>query len=572
MTYRTSIKCFSAIVLVPVCLALFLAGMAFGEDYFLRAGVKLIPARTFNNPAPITMWGFGRCYGSSASVAFAIHSSAFVNCSSVRVPGPTLTATVGNTLNITVLNDLVKDQNGNAARYYEPVSLVIPGLTKGPTQPMVPSWMIPPTKPHGPNNWSGVPFVTGSRPTPANPANQNDPAYSYRVRSFDVETPPDGLTTTTYTWDAFNTTTLAGNVKEGTYLYQSGTHPAVQVQMGLYGPLIVYPGTGPGTVSAVPATVNTTNLQPINPGRPAIPYNTEAVLLYSEIDPALHDAIATGHYGPVPPLVNPPANWMTSTANYTPRYFLINGKPYSGNSPVIPAGDLGQTVLLRFLNAGLQTIVPTLQDTFNIIQTMPTPPTNQPVKLPYMTVLAEDGYPVPWLKQQYSLMLPAGKTMDAVITTTPTVGTTTSPGANIAIYDRRLGLTNTPMTPGGQLIYLNVGHGPNGLVGVPAINVFPTFANFGPIQLYRPAQQIVTIKNNGLQTLMVSNAAPTGPNAKEFQTNTNAALGPIPPGKSASITVYFLPTEKGAKSATLHIISNDPNQGAIDIPLYAVGL
>ncbi|HEY6872687.1 MAG TPA: choice-of-anchor D domain-containing protein [Geobacteraceae bacterium] len=533
MTYRTFIKCFSTLVLVPVSLTVSLAGVAIGKDYFLKAGVTVIPTRTFNNPKPITMWGFASCTDGT-----------FTNCSSARVPGPTLTVTQGDQLRITVQNSL----NG---LYQEPVSLMIPGLIKGLSQPMAPVWMIPPKKPQGPN-WPGAPVANGSRPTPANPADQNDPAYRYRVRSFDMETAVGA--TQTYVWDAFNATTGAG-VKEGTYLYQSGTHPAVQVQMGLFGPLIVYPPTGFGSAYAAPAT-------PGNPGHPATVYNAEAVLLYSEIDPALHDAIATGHYGPNPPLLNPPPNWMTSTVNYTPRFFLINGKPYSTNSPVIPAGSLGQTVLLRFLNAGLATKVPTLQDTFNIIQT---PPSN----LPYMTLLAEDGYPVSWLKQQYSLLLPAGKTMDAVITTTTTVSTGAT-GANIALYDRRLNLTNSSVTPGGQLTYLNVG-------GVPAVNVFPTFVNFGSVQLFRPVQQTVTIKNNGLSALLAVNAAPACPpaapactDAAEFQTNT--ILSTIDPGKSAAITVYFMPTTKGPKNAVLHIASSDPNQPTIDIPLYAVGM
>jgi hypothetical protein len=82
---------------------------------------------------------------------------------------------------------------------------------------------------------------------------------------------------------------------------------------------------------------------------------------------------------------------------------------------------------------------------------------------------------------------------------------------------------------------------------------------------------MVTIKNNGLVPLLVSNAAPTGPNATEFRTNTSAALGTIAPGKSTTITVYFKPTSTGPKSATLRIISSDANQPQIDIPLFAVG-
>ena len=45
-----------------------------------------------------------------------------------------------------------------------------------------------------------------------------------RVMSFTTETAPGA--TATYTWN---------NVNPGTYLYLSGTNPAVQVQMGLYG-------------------------------------------------------------------------------------------------------------------------------------------------------------------------------------------------------------------------------------------------------------------------------------------------------------------------------------------------
>ena len=528
MSYRTFTKWFSALVPVPVCLTLMIAGMAFAAPpYYLKAGVTVIPAKTFNNLKPITMWGFAKC------------DATFANCSSVQVPGPTLTATAGQPLSITVKNNL-------DGRYQEPVSLVVPGLIKS----MTPVWMDPVPKPFNP---SAPPVATGSRPTPANPADQNDPAYRYRVRSFDAEARLLG-DTQTYTW-------TGANVKEGTYLYQSGTHPSVQMQMGLYGPLIVYPSGGPGSpVYAAPAT-------PGNPGHPATAYDVEAVILFSEIDPALHEAIAMGHYGPIAPVVNPQADWMTSTANYTPRYFLVNGNPYSPNSPAIPAGNLGQTVLLRFLNAGLATKVPTLQDSYNLIMSPPTQlatPANPQVNAPYMTLLAEDGYPVPWWKQQYSLLLPAGKTMDAVISTAATLSTGAA-GANIALYDRRFNVTNGPLIPGGQLTYLHVG-------SAPFVNVVPTAVNFGGVQLYNPVQTIVTIKNNGMQTLLVSNAAPAGPDAAEFQTNTSAALGAIAPGKSASITVYFMPMTKGAKSATLHIVSNDANQPAIDIPLFAVGI
>ncbi len=66
-------------------------------------------------------------------------------------------------------------------------------------------------------------------------------------------------------------------LKPGTFLYQSGSHMAVQVQMGLYGAM----------------TKDESGRERLR----GVPYAHEALLLYSEIDPALHDAVATGKYG-----------------------------------------------------------------------------------------------------------------------------------------------------------------------------------------------------------------------------------------------------------------------------------
>lgn len=241
--------------------------------------------------------------------------------------GPILTATPGATLTIQLRNCLP-----------EPVSLIIPGQ---------PANLAPQTLPNG------------------------------RVRSFTYETASNGGIAT-YTWN---------NVQAGTYLYQSGTHPAKQVQMGLYGALTV---------------VN-------NPGA-----NKEILLLYSEIDPALHD----------PPA---PATPMT----YKPKYFLINGKSYAPGQPVpaIPAGNSGKTVLIRFVNAGLMSHVPVLEG-------------------PYMRVIAEDGNPYPYPREQYSLLMAAGKTRDVL-------WTPEKPG-EYALYDRALSLSSNGMAGGGMLVHLTV--------------------------------------------------------------------------------------------------------------------
>ncbi len=102
------------------------------------------------------------------------------------------------------------------------------------------------------------------------PVFQSGGAYDGRVRSFTHEAAPLGGKAT-YTWN---------NVQPGTFLYHSVSHPSVQVQMGLYGAFTaVLPG--PAVYSGVP-------------------FNTSATLLFSEIDPYVHDAAAGATFGPGP--------------------------------------------------------------------------------------------------------------------------------------------------------------------------------------------------------------------------------------------------------------------------------
>jgi FtsP/CotA-like multicopper oxidase with cupredoxin domain len=219
-----------------------------------------------------------------------------------------------------------------------------------------------------------------------------------RIRSFTHETEPNNAAPVMYTWN---------NLRPGTYLYHSGSHVAVQVQMGLYGCL---------KKDAIAAEGN----EPAE-AYDDVPYDTEVVICYSEIDPALHMAVADGNYGP--------GKAMTSTMNYKPKYFLVNGQPYSEGQLPILAGAAPDRVLLRFLNAGIETHAPVIQNL-------------------YMNVVAEDGYQYKYGKLQYSLTLPAHKTKDAIIVPA-TAGT-------YPIYDRRLRLTYADAFPGGMLTYLNI--------------------------------------------------------------------------------------------------------------------
>lgn len=349
--------------------ALALAGNpALAAEYWLKAAATSVDMPNPNGgPAiPVVMWGYASC---------TTTTTAFDTCGPVSVPGPALTVPPGDaTLTVHLLNSLTV-----------PTSLVINGLIKAPTNPMVPVWDTD---------------ATGARPSP-----------TARVRSFDAEASPNNGTQADYTWGS------AGNpVRPGTYLYQSGTQPQVQVQMGLYGAAtknVVNSAAATATVLAVPGQAYAGT---------GYAFDNEATLLYSEIDPVLHDAVATQTYGT--------AAGPTSTIDYTPKYFLINGQPYPLGATVIePLGSPG-TTLLRLLNAGLMTRVPTIQGR-------------------HWDVIAEDGKPYPYRRNQYTALLPAAKTVDVLFT--PEIG------AIYPIMDRRLSLSNNGLPDGGMMAFLRFG-------------------------------------------------------------------------------------------------------------------
>lgn len=133
--------------------------------------------------------------------------------------------------------------------------------------------------------------------------------------------------------------------KPGTYLYESGTDVGKQVQMGLYGSIVVRPTGTPACAYAC--------------AQSAFDPKTEYVMLLSEIDPALHHAVEFGQAYDVTTL--------------HPRYWLINGRAFpdtiAPNSvPWLPAQPYSSLVhitvtdelvnptqapaLVRYLNAG----------------------------------------------------------------------------------------------------------------------------------------------------------------------------------------------------------------------------
>lgn len=318
-------------------------GAASGAEYYLRAEAF---SKDLPDPSGVGTVGVPM-WGFARDDAFE-----GVELEAVSVPGPGLVVPPGDTtLTIHLDNNLS-----------EAVSIVIPGQV-----------------------------------TTMTPVKFMDAQGRQRVQSFTHETSAGNTTMVDYTWTG---------LKPGTYLYQSGTHPAVQVQMGLYGGV---------TIDGVAGEAY-----------PGIAYDAEVLLLYSEIDPALHAAVDGGTYVPF----GDPALFTTSTVDYVPKYFLINGEPYTATTPPLAAGTVGDRVLIRFLNAGLKSRAPVLLGM-------------------YMSVIAEDGNAYPYPREQCSLLVPAGQTRDAILT--PTADGT------YPLYDHMMGLTNAGGSdPGGMLRLLEV--------------------------------------------------------------------------------------------------------------------
>jgi FtsP/CotA-like multicopper oxidase with cupredoxin domain len=272
-------------------------------------------------------WGYG-CNG--APTGFSPTASLFpapaaVACNSMQIPGPTLIVTEGQTVTVHLINQLPASA-GNT-------SLLFPGF-----------------------NVTATGGVAGL---------------------LTQEAPPGGATTVTYTFTASS---------PGTRAYYSGTQGDLQIEMGLYGAIIVLPNGAPtnGTCPfhnpaagvdpppASPAVLTGTEsdfrLSPTGAAYHLVQscYDREYLFQFSEMDPNIHaQALAqvTRKAGCIAGAAGCSLN--VPTEPYHPVYFMINGRsmpddmdtnyaaqyphqPYNGNPHMHP----GELVLLRIIGQG----------------------------------------------------------------------------------------------------------------------------------------------------------------------------------------------------------------------------
>jgi hypothetical protein len=213
----------------------------------------------------------------------SIYSWGYSTGGTMQLPGPTLIVTAGDPVSVTLTNALPASA-GN-------VSIVFPGHVLTSTSGGVPG---PLTR----------------------------------------EAPPGG--SVTYNFIAS---------QPGTYQYHSGSQPDLQVEMGLYGALIVRPSTpAPGCTDSAYNNADTC-------------YDREYLYLLSEVDIDIHRAAELQAAGPGP-IVLPPGS-------YHSEYWLLNGRtapdtmaaagtallpsqPYNAMTRMHP----GERLLMRVVGAG----------------------------------------------------------------------------------------------------------------------------------------------------------------------------------------------------------------------------
>ena len=386
----------------------------------------------------VPMWGYscGVAVGGSTASCAAANPAAGAGWSPVIIKAAT-----GSTLQINLTNNL-SFANGNKV----PTSIMIVGQLGGGLGNVGQRTTTP-----SPTHSTQTDATWSTVTTAASPF--QPPTQGARVQSFGTEVAAG--TMTSLTWS---------NLRPGTYLLESGTHPSIQVPMGLYGVLVV---TQAPTAAAGLET---------NPGiaYPNVTYDAEVPMVLGEIDPVQNNAVSTAVntagfletnvWSGQPGGCGNPASSTYLTCyppavNYTPLYYLINGVGFSRTSaasslfPTVPASTIGGagTILVRLVNAGSRMHVPSIVNSqVTVANSAGAVPATKTVG--GMGLIAEDGNPAPGLTHvQNEVFMAAGKTFDVMVNA-PVAGSTA-----LAVYDRELSLSaNKINRDAGMLAYVGV--------------------------------------------------------------------------------------------------------------------
>ena len=317
---RIAVTPLAAVALFLAVVALFTSNAQAATPGITGTSFSLVASPNYvTQPDGMSLYSWG--YGCASTYKPTYAPAAFASigfCPTMQIPGPTLIVTEGQTVTVTLTDNLPGNTNA---------SIVFPGFQ-----------------------------VTASGGTPGLLTN---------------EATPGGSVTYTFVASA-----------PGTRAYYSGTQTDFQVQMGMYGALVVLPAHVPTNCTPLGSDVfqeegvgnpgGDFRLAPAAYDHPETCYDREYLFQFMEMDSrinmeaeaeakAIANCVPANQLGGVPC----PTTFNVPTEPFRPNYFVINGRsmpddmdadyapnypnqPYNGNPHMHP-GDL---VLLRTIGQG----------------------------------------------------------------------------------------------------------------------------------------------------------------------------------------------------------------------------
>lgn len=288
------------------------------------------------------------------------------------------------------------------------------------------------------------------------------------------------------------------DVAAGTYLYEAGPTAGGdrQAAMGLYGGLVVR--------AADPATAY---------GSAATAFDGEALLIYSEVDPAFNAAPAT-----------------FQLQRFRPKFGLINGKVYPNTAAI--GGVAGKTLLLRQINAGIE------HHTIGLLGLR-------------QQIIAEDGAPRAYPYTTVAETLAPGKSLDTLVR----VPAAAAAGTRYPLYDTAMPQRNSTLQ-GGMLAFVEVLAVDLTPPAVSALAVTPAATSAADVALS------ATISDAGLGDNTVAAAEYSLDSAAAAGSGTPMALGAAGVSSSASATIAVAGLADGTHTAYVRGLDSAGNWSA----------
>jgi hypothetical protein len=106
----------------------------------------------------------------------------------------------------------------------------------------------------------------------------------------------------------------------------------------------------------------------------------------------------------------------------------------------------------------------------------------------------------------------------------------------------------------------------------PEIDVALTPQNYGVVWVGASASRALAVRNIGTADLQVNAISLVGGQANEFAIAPPSAPFRIAPGATHSVDLRFVPASAGTKATTMRLVSDDANEGSVDVALAGTGI